>query len=84
MNIWLVASLVLLCGGLLPALVVTARGSMGRRLAGYEIGQLVAVLTVLCLAEGVQRTAYIDVALVCAVLSPAAALVFTRFFTGEQ
>jgi multisubunit Na+/H+ antiporter MnhF subunit len=41
------------------------------------------VLVLLCLAEGVQRVAYIDVALVLAVLSPAV-LVFTRFFTGDD
>jgi multisubunit Na+/H+ antiporter MnhF subunit len=83
MNAWLVIALVLMLGGLLPALVVTARGTLGNRLIGYEFAQLVAVLVLLCLAEGVHRTAYLDVALVLAVLSPAV-LVFTRFFTGDD
>lgn len=83
MNGWLVAAVVLMGGALLPALVVTSRGRMGDRLIGYEFAQLVAVLVLLCLAEGVQRTAYVDVALVLAVLSPAV-LVFTRFFKGEE
>jgi multicomponent Na+:H+ antiporter subunit F len=83
MNAWLVVALVLMLGGLLPALVVAARGELGQRLIGYEFGQLVAVLVLLCIAQGVQRKVYIDVALVLAVLSPAV-LVFTRFFRGDD
>jgi multisubunit Na+/H+ antiporter MnhF subunit len=83
MNGWLVAAVVLMLGGLLPSLVVAARGDISTRLVGYELGQLVAVLVLLCLAEGSHRTAYIDVALVLAVLSPAA-LVFTKFFTDDD
>ena len=84
MNGWLIATLVLLVGGLAPALLSTARGPLGKRLLGYEVMQLAVIALVLCFAVGVQRTAYIDVALVLAVLSPAAVLVFTRFFRHDD
>jgi multisubunit Na+/H+ antiporter MnhF subunit len=79
---WQIVVLVLLCGGLLPALATIAYGEMSRRLIGYEYAQVVAVPVLLCIGEAVQRTVYVDVALVLAVLAPAV-LVFTRFF-GEH
>ncbi|HET6818207.1 MAG TPA: monovalent cation/H+ antiporter complex subunit F [Mycobacteriales bacterium] len=84
MTRWTVTAVVLLVAGLLPAIVVTSRGRLGRRLVGYETAQIVAVLVVLCLAQASDRTSYVDVALLLAVLSPAAALVFTKFFTGDD
>jgi len=83
-NGWAIATLVLLGAVMLPALLVTSFGRLGKRLAGYELAQLGAVLTILCMAQAVDRTSYIDVALVLAVLSPAAALVFTKLFTGDE
>jgi multisubunit Na+/H+ antiporter MnhF subunit len=84
MNGWTIAALVLLGAGFVPALALATHGRLGRRLAGYELAQLVGLLVVLCIAQAVDRTAYIDVALLLAVLSPAAALVFTKFFTGDE
>jgi multisubunit Na+/H+ antiporter MnhF subunit len=82
-NRWQVVAVVLLCGAMLPALVTTAHGSMSRRLVAYEYAQIAAVPLLLCIGEAVQRSVYVDVALVLAVLSPAV-LVFTRFFGGER
>lgn len=82
MSRWQVVAVVLMCGAMVPALATVAHGEMSRRLIGYEFAQVVAVPLLLCLGEAVQRTVYIDVALVLAVLAPAV-LVFTRFF-GDQ
>jgi multisubunit Na+/H+ antiporter MnhF subunit len=83
MSRWIVVVLVLMAGGLLPALAVVARGSMSQRLIGYEFAQTVAVPVLLCLGEAVKRSAYVDVALVLAVLSPAV-LIYTKFFGGQR
>ena len=79
MNPWLLAALVLVLLGLAPCLVVTLRGEPAERLIGLEIGSVVTTLVLLLLAQGFGRPAYVDVALLLAVLSMAGALVFARF-----
>ncbi|GAA0241719.1 hypothetical protein GCM10009527_042930 [Actinomadura nitritigenes] len=76
-----VPALVLLVGAVLPALLTTLRGRPVDRLAGLIVtGPLVTlVLTLLTSAYG--RPAYLDVALILALLSFAGALVFARFFS---
>ncbi|TYB41608.1 hypothetical protein FXF69_34790 [Actinomadura chibensis] len=68
-------------GALAPALTALLRGRPAGRLAGLIVaGPLVAVaLTLLAAAYG--RPAYLDVALVLALLSFAGSLVFARFLS---
>lgn len=84
MTAWTVATVVLIVAGAAPAAAVAARGGFERRLIGYELLQIVAVCIVLCFANVANRTSYFDVALVLAVLSPAAALVFTKFHGSSE
>ncbi|MFC4053652.1 monovalent cation/H+ antiporter complex subunit F [Actinomadura syzygii] len=74
-------ALVIMIGALVPALTAMLRGRPAGRLAGLIVaGPLVAVaLTLLAAAYG--RPAYLDVALVLALLSFAGSLVFARFLS---
>jgi multicomponent Na+:H+ antiporter subunit F len=76
---WLAAALVLLAGGLAPCLVATMRGEPLDRLTGLILAGPVATLALLLLAAGYGRPAYLDVALVLALLSYAGSLVYARF-----
>ncbi|MEU5993673.1 monovalent cation/H+ antiporter complex subunit F [Spirillospora sp. NPDC047418] len=76
-----VPALAVMAGGLLPALLATLRGRPAGRLAGLIVtGPLVALVLVL-LAAAYGRPAYLDVALVLALLSFAGSLVFARFLS---
>ena len=64
---------------LVPCGIVIVRG---RPIDGAVALQLCGTLTVLaliCMAEGFHRTAYLDVPVVAAVLSPISGIVFARF-----
>ncbi|MGI8869335.1 MAG: monovalent cation/H+ antiporter complex subunit F [Mycobacteriales bacterium] len=78
MNAWLIGALVLLVTGLGPCLVVSTRGSALDRLVGLDLAGVVSCLVFLLLAQGLQRSSYVDLALVLAPLSLAGCLVFTR------
>ncbi|TDC76391.1 monovalent cation/H+ antiporter complex subunit F [Actinomadura sp. 7K507] len=76
-----VPALAVMAGALLPALLSTLRGRPAGRLAGLIVtGPLVALVLVL-LAAAYGRPAYLDVALVVALLSFAGSLVFARFLS---
>jgi multicomponent Na+:H+ antiporter subunit F len=78
MNIWLIASaILLLC--MLPCGWLCLRGSVMERFAALQMSQVLAVLVLLLLAEGYRRAIYFDLALVMAVLSFASGLVYVRF-----
>lgn len=79
MNAWLLAATVLLVAGLLPCLVVTLVSDAIQRLVGLELAGVVATVVLLLLAQGFERTSYIDLAVVLALLSFAGSLVFARF-----
>lgn len=79
MNAWLFAATVLLVAGLLPCLIATMRSGPVQRLVGLELAGVVSTVVLLLLAQGFSRTAYIDLALVLALLSFAGSLVFARF-----
>jgi multicomponent Na+:H+ antiporter subunit F len=76
---WLAAALALLITGLTPCLLATLRGAPTDRLAGLIVAGPMAVLVLLLLAAGYGRPAYLDVALVLALLSFAGVLVYARF-----
>jgi multisubunit Na+/H+ antiporter MnhF subunit len=83
-SVFLVAAVALLLGGVLPGVLAASRGSCGGRFLGYQVVQLGALGVVLCLAAALNRTSYVDVALVLAVLAPAAGFVFTKFFSEGE
>ncbi|MBO2449526.1 hypothetical protein J4573_20665 [Actinomadura barringtoniae] len=72
-------AIVLLAGALLPTLLTTMYGRPVDRLAGLMLAGPLVTLTLIVLAAAYGRPAYLDVALVLAVLSFAGSLVFARF-----
>ena len=82
MNAWLISASVLLAAGMGPCLWRACRGDPAQRLLGVTLGSAVAVAASLLISRGVERTSYVDVALVLAVLSPAGTLVFCRCLAG--
>ncbi len=75
-----VACVVLVFGGLLPCVIGVLRGEPLDQLAGLEALAAVTTATLLLMASAFHRSAYVDVALVVALLSFAGSLVFARFF----
>ncbi|MCW2720882.1 monovalent cation/H+ antiporter complex subunit F [Pseudonocardia sp.] len=78
MNPWSVAALVLMTGGLGPALWLGVRGRPVARLVGLELGSAVTVLVLLLLAQADGQSQYLILPLVLVLLSFAGTLVFTR------
>jgi multicomponent Na+:H+ antiporter subunit F len=76
---WLGAAIAMMVGGLGPCLVATLRGEPADRLAGLILAGPLATLVLLLLAAAYGRPAYLDVALVLALLSFAGSLVYARF-----
>jgi multisubunit Na+/H+ antiporter MnhF subunit len=81
MSGWDIATLALMVGGLLPALVLVARGGPVDRLVGLELGSAVSVLTLLVAIQGEGQSSYLIVPLVLVLLSFAGTLVYTRLLT---
>jgi multisubunit Na+/H+ antiporter MnhF subunit len=52
--------------------------------AALELAGALTTMILLCLGEGLHRSAYFGVPIVCAVLTWIGALVFTRFFARER
>lgn len=79
LGVALPAAFAILVTGLLPCLLATLRGEPVDRLAGLILAGPVTTLLLLLLAAGYGRPAYLDAALVVALLSFAGSLVFARF-----
>lgn len=82
MNVWLIAATVLLAL-LLPCLGVILFAGLLDALAALELGDVLATLALLALAQGFHRPAYLVLPLTLAVLSLAGGLVFLRFLGRE-
>ncbi|MGW8377575.1 monovalent cation/H+ antiporter complex subunit F [Streptomyces sp. ODS28] len=78
---WLAAALVPLAA-LLPVLWRVAYGPPGARIAGQNLAALLGGLALLLASRGFGRPAYLDLALVLAVLGPTGTLVFARLSGG--
>ncbi|GAA1882479.1 monovalent cation/H+ antiporter complex subunit F [Actinomadura bangladeshensis] len=76
-----VPALAVMVGGLLPALSAMLRGRPAGRLAGLIVTGPLVTLVLVLLAAAYGRPAYLDVALVLALLSFAGSLVFARFLS---
>ncbi|TDD33589.1 hypothetical protein E1287_19310 [Actinomadura sp. KC06] len=70
-----------MAGALLPALSATLHGRPAARLAGLIVTGPLVTLVLVLLAAAYGRPAYLDVALVLALLSFAGSLVFARFLS---
>jgi multisubunit Na+/H+ antiporter MnhF subunit len=82
MNAFLIAATAMLLG-FVPLGWVALREREIDAVAALELAGAVATLVLLCLGEGLHRSAYFDVPIVCVVLTWIGALVFTRFFAKE-
>ncbi|WP_433756830.1 monovalent cation/H+ antiporter complex subunit F [Nocardia sp. CA-135398] len=75
---WLLASGVLLVGGIGPALLLSGRGTAAHRLVGLQLVGSLLILVLISLSLGLGRPDYLIVPLVLVLLSFAGTLVFTR------
>ncbi|HXR41397.1 MAG TPA: monovalent cation/H+ antiporter complex subunit F, partial [Acidothermaceae bacterium] len=75
---WYVASIILLIGGMGPAMLLASRRGPTDRLIGLALGGSIAVLTMLVLSQAYGQSSYLIVPLVLATLSVTGVLVFTR------
>lgn len=82
-NGWLLATAVLLVFGVGPCLAGVSTGPVRRRVVAQNMATLLVCLVLLLLAQGYARSAYIDAALVLALLGPAGTLIYARLFAEE-
>lgn len=78
MSGWLVGSLALMAGGVVPAGSLALWGDPVRRLIGVCLAGPIVTLTLVLLAHAVAQPSYLIVPLALAPLSFAGTLVFTR------
>ncbi|MEU6913301.1 monovalent cation/H+ antiporter complex subunit F [Streptomyces olindensis] len=83
MNGWILAATLLLGAGLTAALWGVATGPLRRRVVAQNLSTAVACPGLLLLAQGYDRPAYVDLALVLALLGPVGTLVFARLLAPE-
>lgn len=84
MNGWLVAALVLLAGGLLPALWLGGTGSAVRRLIGLQLAVVVLVPVLILLSMAFGQSSYLIVPVVLVVASFAGTLVYARLLKADR
>jgi multicomponent Na+:H+ antiporter subunit F len=77
-NPWLLSAAVLLIG-LIPCLLVAARGRHADGVAALQLAGIVASLAILLLAVGFDRAIYADAAVLIALLSFAGSMAFVRY-----
>jgi multisubunit Na+/H+ antiporter MnhF subunit len=78
MNVWLIATGVLLAA-LLPCAVVAFRAAPLDRVIAVELAGTIAALLIVTLAQGLGRPSLFDLALALAVLSVPGTLVYAYF-----
>lgn len=78
MNVWLIATGVLLLA-LLPCAVVAFRAEVMDRLIALELAGTIATLLIVTLAQGLGRPSIFDLALAVALLSVPGTLVYAYF-----
>ncbi|MGF0176494.1 monovalent cation/H+ antiporter complex subunit F [Streptomyces sp. Marseille-Q5077] len=83
MNGWLLAATVVLGGGVGATAWGVATGPLRRRVVAQNLSTALACPGLLLLAQGYDRPAYVDLALVLALLGPVGTLVCARLLTGE-
>lgn len=83
MNGWTTTAAVTLAGGLGATLRGAATGPLRRRVTAQNLASAVTAPALLLLAQGYGRPAYVDLALVLALLGPVGTLVFARLLADE-
>ncbi|MFE5812461.1 monovalent cation/H+ antiporter complex subunit F [Streptomyces sp. NPDC056479] len=83
MNGWLLAATVVLGGGVGATLWGVATGPLRRRVVAQNLSTALACPGLLLLAQAYDRPAYVDLALVLALLGPVGTLVFARLLADE-
>ncbi|MCA1220891.1 hypothetical protein LCE31_21295 [Streptomyces sp. 8L] len=84
MNGWLLAATAGLVCGVGPALWGAASGPVRRRVVAQNVATLLVCLVLMLLAQGFDRpSAYLDAALLLALLGPAGTLIYARLFAEE-
>ncbi|MFJ6912365.1 MrpF/PhaF family protein [Streptomyces sp. NPDC101133] len=83
MNGWILAAVVVLVAGVGVTLWGVATGPLRRRATAQNLSTALACPALLLLAQGYDRPAYVDLALVLAVLGPVGTLVFARLLADE-
>ncbi|MFG2263594.1 monovalent cation/H+ antiporter complex subunit F [Streptomyces sp. NPDC048720] len=83
MNGWIPAATVLLAGGGAAVLWGVASGPLPRRVVAQNLTTSVACPALLLLAQGYDRPAYVDLALLMALLGPVGTLVFARLLAAD-
>jgi multicomponent Na+:H+ antiporter subunit F len=73
-------AVVLLVGAMGPCLLGVCRGAPGERLVALQCLSVVMTVALVVLSVGFDRSSYLDVPLVLALVSLAGSLVFARFF----
>ena len=84
MSAWLLGSIVLLLGGLVPAGWMAARGTAVDRLVGLEMGGTVTALELLLFAQAENESQYLIVPLVLVLLSFAGTMVYVRLLAPRS
>jgi multisubunit Na+/H+ antiporter MnhF subunit len=79
MNVWLVASAAFLLG-LLPCVLLAARGNVVDRIVALQLGGVLTVLALVTFEQGEQRQSFFDVSLALAVLTFPASLLVAQVF----
>jgi multisubunit Na+/H+ antiporter MnhF subunit len=82
-NGWILAAVVVLVAGVGLTLWGVATGPLRRRATAQNLSTALACPALLLLAQGYDRPAYVDLALVLAVLGPVGTLVFARLLADE-
>ncbi|HEY0614867.1 MAG TPA: monovalent cation/H+ antiporter complex subunit F [Candidatus Elarobacter sp.] len=76
---WLLASAAFMLG-LLPCVLLAARGGVVDRLIALELASVFAVLALLTFEQGEQRQSFYDLSLALAVLAFPSSLLFAQVF----
>lgn len=84
MNGFLLAAAAVMALGLGPCVVVVSAGRPIERLVGLALTGPTASVVLLLVAQGLNRSSYVDTALVLAALSTAGCLVFARLLGRSQ
>jgi multisubunit Na+/H+ antiporter MnhF subunit len=82
-NGWILAATVVLAGGGAAALWGVTTGPMARRVVAQNLTTSVLCPTLLLLSQGYSRPAYVDLALLLALLGPIGTLVFARTLSDD-
>jgi multisubunit Na+/H+ antiporter MnhF subunit len=84
MTIWVVAALVLIVGGLVPAMVIAYRDTAARRVVGLSLVSTTGTIVLVVLCQAFGQSSYLIVPLVLALLSFVGTLVFTRLLGARH